>query len=149
MTLTCPDHQPFLSNRFDVHDYANAVLQGRAYRPDEDESAAAALAAGGAVAGPSKTGGTAGEKGDLGVEVARLNYGIVSEIVAATLTFAGGRDAAVEAGGRLTEWQPERSADTPDYDQLPPSTHTSHDLARAVVPSLPHPPIPHLFELQH
>lgn len=54
-----PDHQPFLSDRFDVHDYANAVIQGRAYRPDDAEAAAA------------KT-----EKGDLGVEVARLNYAI-------------------------------------------------------------------------
>lgn len=42
-----------------MHDYANAVIQGRAYRPDDAEAAAA------------KT-----EKGDLGVEVARLNYAI-------------------------------------------------------------------------
>lgn len=42
-----------------MHDYANAVIQGRAYRPDEEETP------------PEKT-----EKGDLGVEVARLNYAI-------------------------------------------------------------------------
>lgn len=42
-----------------MHDYANAVIQGRAYRPDDAEASA------------TKT-----EKGDLGVEVARLNYAI-------------------------------------------------------------------------
>lgn len=42
-----------------MHDYANAVIQGQAYRPDDAEASAA------------KT-----EKGDLGVEVARLNYAI-------------------------------------------------------------------------
>ncbi|KAL1410659.1 hypothetical protein Q8F55_004678 [Vanrija albida] len=55
------DHKPFLSDRFDVHDYANAVLQGRAYRPDDEAGGAA---------------GRREEKGDLSVEVARLNYGI-------------------------------------------------------------------------
>jgi len=47
-----------------VHDYANAVLQGRAYLPDEEDEHAAQV--------------SRQEKGDLGVEVARLNYGIVS-----------------------------------------------------------------------
>ncbi len=59
------DHKPFLSDRFDVHDYANAVLQGRAYLPDEEEDSPVHA-------------NRQQEKGDLGVEVARLNYGIVS-----------------------------------------------------------------------
>lgn len=46
-----------------MHDYANAVLQGRAYLPDEEDEYAVSRQK---------------EKGDLGVEVARLNYGIVS-----------------------------------------------------------------------
>ncbi|KAK4685489.1 conserved oligomeric Golgi complex subunit 5, partial [Tremellales sp. Uapishka_1] len=56
-------HKPFLSDKFDVNDYANAVLQGRTYRPDED--------------GESSRERESGDgRGDMGVEVARLNYGI-------------------------------------------------------------------------
>ncbi|BEJ14338.1 hypothetical protein CspHIS471_0401050 [Cutaneotrichosporon sp. HIS471] len=66
------DTKAFLSDRFDVHDYANAVLQGKAYDPD----------AGILRSGSTAKEGDAGqsrrqeEKGDLGLEVARLNYGI-------------------------------------------------------------------------
>lgn len=67
-----PDHQPFLSDRFDVHGYANAVLAGRAYRPD-DEPDTDAKAAG---KGVRAVGDDKGEKGDVGVELAKLNYGI-------------------------------------------------------------------------
>jgi hypothetical protein len=49
-----------------VHDYANAVLQGRQYLPDEEDEHPAS--------GSRQKEG----EGDLGVEVARLNYGIVS-----------------------------------------------------------------------
>lgn len=73
MVLT-PDTKPFLSDRFDVHDYANAVLQGKAYDPDAGRPRSGSTAKEGD-AGPSRR---QEEKGDLGLEVARLNYGIVS-----------------------------------------------------------------------
>ncbi|WWC86312.1 uncharacterized protein L201_001185 [Kwoniella dendrophila CBS 6074] len=58
------DHKPFLSDSFDVHAYANAILQGKLYRPDDK------------VEEGSK--GSEKEKGDgdVGAELARLNYGI-------------------------------------------------------------------------
>jgi hypothetical protein len=56
------DQKPFLSDRFDVHEYANAVLAGRAYRPDEPN-------------GDAKEQTT--ERGDVSTELAKLNYGIV------------------------------------------------------------------------
>jgi hypothetical protein len=55
-----------------VHGYANAVLAGRAYRPD-DEPDTDAKAAG---KGVRAVGDDKGEKGDVGVELAKLNYGI-------------------------------------------------------------------------
>nr|XP_018267233.1 uncharacterized protein I303_01218 [Kwoniella dejecticola CBS 10117]OBR89391.1 hypothetical protein I303_01218 [Kwoniella dejecticola CBS 10117] len=57
------DHKPFLSDSFDVHAYANAVLQGRVYRPDEKAEE-------GVKADKEKG------DGDVGAELARLNYGI-------------------------------------------------------------------------
>ncbi len=69
-----PDTKQFLSDRFDVHDYANAVLQGKAYDPDAGRPRSGSTAKEGD-AGPSRR---QEEKGDLGLEVARLNYGIVS-----------------------------------------------------------------------
>lgn len=62
--------KPFLSDRFDVHDYANAVLRGATYDPD------AKLATDGhrdSTANDDRR----EQKGDLSTEVARLNYGIV------------------------------------------------------------------------
>ncbi|KAK8865981.1 hypothetical protein IAR55_001131 [Kwoniella newhampshirensis] len=58
------DHKPFLSDSFDVHAYANAILQGRAYRPDEPESE------------EGKRGEIDKGDRDVGSELARLNYGI-------------------------------------------------------------------------
>ncbi|WVR05941.1 hypothetical protein IAU60_002967 [Kwoniella sp. DSM 27419] len=57
------DHKPFLSDSFDVHAYANAILQGKPYRPDD---------------GGQSSKGTGKDKGDgdVGAELARLNYGI-------------------------------------------------------------------------
>ncbi|OCF73876.1 hypothetical protein I204_05721 [Kwoniella mangroviensis CBS 8886] len=57
------DHKPFLSDSFDVHAYANAILQGKVYRPDEKSE------------GGSKADKEKGD-GDVGAELARLNYGI-------------------------------------------------------------------------
>lgn len=64
------DHKPFLSERFDVHAYANAVLSGKSYRPDEDDEA-----------GTSERGRRIAEdkeRVDVGSELAKLNHGIVS-----------------------------------------------------------------------
>jgi hypothetical protein len=55
------DTTAFLSARFDVNVYANAILSGREYRPDEISEDK-----------------TPGSKGDVSLELARLNYGIVS-----------------------------------------------------------------------
>jgi hypothetical protein len=68
------DHAPFLSDRFDVNAYANAVLAGRSYRPDDlpdtedmDANGSKAVRA-----------DAAGAQGDIGMELAKLNHGIVS-----------------------------------------------------------------------
>ncbi|WWD17827.1 hypothetical protein CI109_102270 [Kwoniella shandongensis] len=58
------DHKPFLSDAFDVHAYANAILQGKVYRPDEPEIE------------EGKTGEKDKGDRDVGSELARLNYGI-------------------------------------------------------------------------
>ncbi|ORY23208.1 Golgi transport complex subunit 5-domain-containing protein [Naematelia encephala] len=74
MTETYIDHTPFLSDKFDVHAYANAALSGQVYDPDAED-------------GPTVNGGSKvvvgsssrridNEKGDVGVELARLSYGI-------------------------------------------------------------------------
>ena len=78
--LLTSDHKPFLSEHFDVNAYANAVLSGRRYDPDAEHSEAAQLADGSAAKNVStKSAKTKeGEKGDVGLELARLNYGIVS-----------------------------------------------------------------------
>lgn len=66
-----PDTTAFLSNKFEVQDYAKAVLQGRPYRPDdEDES--------GKGKGAARASDGQGERGDVSVELAKLNQGIVS-----------------------------------------------------------------------
>ncbi|ORX36009.1 Golgi transport complex subunit 5-domain-containing protein [Kockovaella imperatae] len=53
------DEGPFLSDNFDVNAYANAVLAGQNYDPDKPQ--------------PTKK---SDEKGDVGLELAKLNYGI-------------------------------------------------------------------------
>ncbi|EIW72791.1 hypothetical protein TREMEDRAFT_25851, partial [Tremella mesenterica DSM 1558] len=61
------DQTPFLSDRFDVNDYANAVLSGNVYRPDDPQ------------AGSSTDRSRSEDKSgiaDAGVELARLSYGI-------------------------------------------------------------------------
>ena len=52
-----------------MHAYVNAILSGKTYRPDE-----------GVEDGELDRGSTTREKdrGDVGVELAKLNYGIVS-----------------------------------------------------------------------
>ncbi|KAI9635240.1 Golgi transport complex subunit 5-domain-containing protein [Dioszegia hungarica] len=65
------DQAPFLSDRFDVHAYANAVLAGQAYRPDDEpvqNGEASTVKAG--------TASTGSGKGDIGMELAKLNHGI-------------------------------------------------------------------------
>jgi hypothetical protein len=69
--LTPADHKPFLSDNFDVNSYANAVLSGRVYDPEASTSSEP-----NGTAKPMK--GREVEKGDVGVELARLSYGIVS-----------------------------------------------------------------------
>lgn len=74
MLLTSSDSTAFLSDKFDVQDYAEAVLQGRPYRPDEQVTRNK---------GKSKATDSQGDRGDVGVELARLNQGIVSPTRAA------------------------------------------------------------------
>lgn len=64
------DHRPFLSDRFDVNAYANAVLSGKTYRPDDEGDEGGSK--------PERN-GVAEDKGrgDVSVELAMLNYGIV------------------------------------------------------------------------
>ena len=72
--LTPTDHKPFLSDNFDVNSYANSVLSGRAYDPEASTSSEPNSTA------PKVMKGSEVEKGDVGVELARLSYGIVSLI---------------------------------------------------------------------
>jgi hypothetical protein len=68
------DTAPFLSENFDVNIYANSVLSGRAYRPDDTpETGGTELRKNG-----SSSRIIDGDKGDVSLELARLNYGIVS-----------------------------------------------------------------------
>lgn len=87
------DHKPFLSDKFDVHAYANAVLAGQVYRPDDKAASEpkslkdnAASGSGSSkqtsveessVVPASSSGGTTSGGGDVSVELAKLNYGIV------------------------------------------------------------------------
>ena len=66
---SCSDHKPFLSDRFDVHAYVHAILSGKTYRPDDGDED-----------GELERGRPTEEKerGDVSVELAKLNYGIVS-----------------------------------------------------------------------
>jgi hypothetical protein len=75
------DTAAFLSERFDVQDYAEAVLQGRPYRPDDEP-----------VQDKGKARATDGQgnRGDVGVELARLNQGIVSKFQRLSLLAADG-----------------------------------------------------------
>lgn len=68
--LTDPDTTAFLSDKFDVQDYAEAVLQGRTYRPDEEAPLDK---------GKGRLTDVQGDRGDVGVELARLNQGIVRD----------------------------------------------------------------------
>jgi hypothetical protein len=59
-----------LSDKFDVNTYANAILAGKIYDPESPTFAEGS--------GSYKNGKARDtEKGDVGVELARLNYGIV------------------------------------------------------------------------
>jgi hypothetical protein len=78
--LISADHKPFLSDKFDVNSYANAVLTGREYDPNAPIASESA--------GPSTApalrngkGKEVAEKGDVGLELAKLNYGIVSDFL--------------------------------------------------------------------
>ncbi|CAD6576183.1 MAG: hypothetical protein TREMPRED_001604 [Tremellales sp. Tagirdzhanova-0007] len=64
---TSVDHKPFLSDRFDVHAYVHAILSGKTYRPDDGDED-----------GELERGRPTEEKerGDVSVELAKLNYGI-------------------------------------------------------------------------
>ena len=65
------DHRPFLSPHFDVNAYANAVLSGLPYEPDEQ------VEENGKGKGKSVVVMGGEMKGDVGVELAKLNFGIV------------------------------------------------------------------------
>lgn len=96
LRLTSVDHKPFLSDSFDVHSYANAILQGRQYTPDQPQQ------------NNAKEDNDKADP-DVSAELARLNYGIVrfhARHIAASeqLTELLGRcDEAVTARGRLSE----------------------------------------------
>nr|KIR87103.1 hypothetical protein I308_02795 [Cryptococcus tetragattii IND107] len=62
-TDTFLDHKPFLSDSFDVHSYANAILQGRQYTPDQPQQ------------NNAKEDNDKADP-DVSAELARLNYGI-------------------------------------------------------------------------
>ena len=78
------DEEPFLSDHFDVNAYANAVLAGRTYDPNADASSSQQNSKG-------KGKSVDGEKGDVGLELAKLNYGIVSGLASTRLTMDTGR----------------------------------------------------------
>lgn len=69
LTTLLADTKSFLSPSFDPNAYANAVLSGTRYTPDTSSALADQP-----VAGPSRR---AEAKGDVGLELARLNHGIV------------------------------------------------------------------------
>ena len=76
------DEEAFLSDKFDVSAYANAVLAGKPYQPDKEDEVATITGKdkGKGESVDAAVGGGTGEKGDLGVELAKLNYGIVSAL---------------------------------------------------------------------
>ena len=118
-----PDTTAFLSNKFEVQDYAKAVLQGRAYRPDdEDES--------GKGNGVARATDGQGERGDVSVELAKLNQGIVSP---ATITTRRVMLLNILIGRRYTP--------TPTRDHLLISTtsHTPDDIPLALLKFSSHP----------
>jgi hypothetical protein len=66
------DTTAFLSDKFEVQEYAEAVLQGRIYRPDDEAPLDK---------GKGRVTDGQGDRGDVGVELARLNQGIVRNIL--------------------------------------------------------------------
>lgn len=79
---THADTTAFLSDKFEVQDYAKAVLQGRAYRPDDVEES-------GKGKGATRATDGQGERGDVGVELAKLNQGIVGPHSSFAITVIG------------------------------------------------------------
>ena len=86
--LTIPsfsDYTPFVSPKFDVNAYANAILAGESYDPEESKAVVGqenGLRNSGQAKGKGREttmdGVGMAVKGDIGVALARLNYGIVS-----------------------------------------------------------------------
>ncbi len=81
------DYTPFVSPKFDVNAYANAILAGETYDPEEIKIAVglqndrrSSVQAKGKARETAMDGLGMAVKGDIGVALARLNYGIVSEL---------------------------------------------------------------------
>lgn len=80
------DHAPFISPKFNVNAYANAILAGEPYDPEaqipappvEHEASVAASEGKAGEDGGAIPGGRLNVKGDVGLALAKLNYGIVS-----------------------------------------------------------------------
>jgi hypothetical protein len=80
------DHAPFISPKFNVNAYANAILAGEPYDPEAQIPAPPVQSEGNASSSNDLAEGNDGTiasgslnvKGDVGLALAKLNYGIVS-----------------------------------------------------------------------
>lgn len=116
-SLILVDQKPFLSDKFDVNSYANAVLSGKIYDPESPSFAEGS----GSNTANSKSRDT--EKGDVGVELARLNYGIVCHSHSRS-------DRLVDEVGRRNE-----AASFGNHLFIPPSLGSPYHITRSVVTS--------------
>lgn len=84
--LIDPDHAPFISPKFNANAYANTILAGEPYDPEaqipappvEQESSTVLHDATEEADGGAFLGGSLNVEGDVGLALARLDYGIVS-----------------------------------------------------------------------
>jgi hypothetical protein len=104
ISSTAADHAPFISPKFNVNAYANAILAGEPYDPEaqipappvENEAGTTEDGDSGEIAS-----GSLNVKGDVGLALAKLNYGVVSSMSVkfiqcrSCLCFAGRCDATI------------------------------------------------------
>jgi hypothetical protein len=81
LSSSAADHAPFISPKFNVNAYANAILAGEIYDPEaqipalpeENETGSAGDSGNGEIAN-----GSLNVKGDIGLALTKLNHGVVS-----------------------------------------------------------------------